>query len=419
MKLLPFLSAAFCCGVACLCSGEEPVAFSDDLSFLRKHEKVHLLKSGDARVAVVAAYQGRVMTSSYHAKAGPSLGWINREIIEAGVLPASQKLKGDPRDHIHVFGGEERFWLGPEGGQFGIYFEEGSAFEFENWKVPPALDTEPFKVTSKSSNKIVFTKRSQFKNWSGTKFDTKIWRSVRILEKSELNERFKLGIGKRVQAVAYETDNRLKNVGSEAWSRETGALSIWLLGMYPPADDAAIIIPFREGSQGEMGALVNDAYFGEISKDRLVAKNGVIVMKADGESRGKIGVLPSRSLGRAGSYDPTRRVLTLVFTAKSSEASAEYVNSMWELQEDPYAGDVINAYNDGPATPGAKPLGPFYELETSSPAALLAPGEESRHLQTTIHLTGPEKAMNRISTKFLGASLSQIESAFTPSENGK
>ena len=45
----------------------------------------------------------------------------------------------------------------------------------------------------------------------------------------------------------------------------------------------------------------------------------------------------------------------------------DYVNSMWEVQRDPFAGDVVNSYNDGPPAPAAKPLGPFYELETSSP----------------------------------------------------
>jgi hypothetical protein len=35
-------------------------------------------------------------------------GWINRKLI------ASRKIQ----PHINVFGGEDRFWIGPEGGQF-------------------------------------------------------------------------------------------------------------------------------------------------------------------------------------------------------------------------------------------------------------------------------------------------------------
>ena len=41
-----------------------------------------------------------------------------------------------------------------------------------------------------------------------------------------------------------------------------------------------------------------------------------------------------------------------------------------------------------PPAPGAKPLGPFYELETSSPAAALPPGQHLRHVHRTFHLQG-------------------------------
>ena len=38
----------------------------------------------------------------------------------SGVLPES-KRKGTLQEHIHVFGGEERFWMGPEGGQYALF----------------------------------------------------------------------------------------------------------------------------------------------------------------------------------------------------------------------------------------------------------------------------------------------------------
>ncbi|HEY0466124.1 MAG TPA: DUF6786 family protein, partial [Polyangiaceae bacterium] len=66
-----------------------------------------------------------------------------------------------------------------------------------------------------------------------------------------------------------------------------------------------------------------------------------------------------------------------------------YVNSMWERQAAPYAGDVINSYNDGPPAPGKPPLGGFYEIESSSPAAALAPGGSLRHEHQTYHFSGP------------------------------
>ena len=85
--------------------------FGDALAFLREHTDVILLAAGDAQVAVVAEYQGRVMTSTSGGADGPSYGWINREAIASG----------ERQPHINVFGGEDRFWLGPEGGQFSIF----------------------------------------------------------------------------------------------------------------------------------------------------------------------------------------------------------------------------------------------------------------------------------------------------------
>ena len=73
----------------------------------------------------------------------------------------------------------------------------------------------------------------------------------------------------------------------------------------------------------------------------------------------------------AEAYAEAKR-LTLVRYSQPGEEVRDYVNSMWEHQEHPYGGDVINSYNDGPPSPGAKPLGPFFELETSSPAAARA-----------------------------------------------
>ena len=82
--------------------------------------------------------------------------------------------------------------------------------------------------------------------------------------------------------------------------------------------------------------------------------------------------------------------------------AGDYVNSMWEIQKQPFAGDVVNSYNDGPPAPGAKPLGPFYELETSSPAAALAPGASLTHVHRTLHLEGEKAALDAIARRVLG-----------------
>jgi hypothetical protein len=89
----------------------------------------------------------------------------------------------------------------------------------------------------------------------------------------------------------------------------------------------------------------------------------------------------------------------------------EYVNSMWEIQKEPLAGDAANSYNDGPPSPGVKPLGPFYEIESSSPAGALAPGKTLEHIHRTVHLTGPEAKLDELARATLGVSLKDIVNA--------
>jgi len=87
---------------------------------------------------------------------------------------------------------------------------------------------------------------------------------------------------------------------------------------------------------------------------------------------------------------------------------------MWETQKEPFAGDVANSYNDGPASPGAAPMGPFYELESSSPALALKPGLSFTHVHTTFHFQGPVDDLNAIALRVLNVTLAQISRAFNP-----
>lgn len=47
----------------------------------------------------------------------------------------------------------------------------------------------------------------------------------------------------------------------------------------------------------------------------------------------------------------------------------------------------MNSYNDDPVEDGEQ-LGNFYEIESSSPAVELSPGESLKHTHRTIHIQG-------------------------------
>ena len=387
--------------------------FSDDVSFMEKHTPIVLLQDGDAAVAVAPDYQGRVMTSTYDQKAGPGFGWINRPVIEKGLL-SHEEVKGTLEEHIYIFGGEERFWLGPEGGQFALYFKPGAKFEFSDWKTPAVIDTEPFELVSQSDKSVVFRRDCELTNYSGTTFKMGIERTVTLLDKATVEKISGGELAESIRMVGYETDNRLTNKGKEAWIPQTGLPSIWLLGMYNPSPNTTVVIPFKAGAEAELGPKVNDTYFGKVPPEYLTVKDDILYFKGDGTRRGKIGIGPQRSKGVAGSYDADGQVLTIV-TYNRQPAPHGYVNSMWEHQKQPYAGDVINSYNDGSPEPGKPPLGPFYELETSSPAAALKPGETMKHVQRTIHLQGVEKDLDAIARRVFGVGLEDIKAGVSAS----
>lgn len=402
MKLPRRGLAALAPAVALTATGSA-ATFGDDLTFLRRHTDVVVLgeKSSGAQVAVVPAWQGRIMTSTAGGAGGTSFGWVNRELI------ASKKVQ----PHINVFGGEDRFWLGPEGGQFSIFFAPGVPFDLEHWFTPAAIDTEPFAVVSQSPERLVCRRAISLANASGTRFELEVRREVRLLAAGAALAAHRLTLPAGVSAVAFESDNAVTNKGREPWRKPTGLLSIWILGMFNASPAATVVVPFEAGPESKLGPIVNDSYFGKVPADRLVVRDGVIYFRADAAHRSKIGLSPHRAPALLGSYDAESRTLTLVSFTRPPGAT-DYVNSMWEQQKEPFAGDVVNSYNDGPPSAGAKQLGKFFELESSSPALALAPGKAARHVHQTIHLQGDEAKLDPLARAALGVSLAQIKAAF-------
>lgn len=377
-------------------------SFGDDVAFLSKYTETIVLsdKSGQAKIAVIPAWQGRVMTSTSGGDAGQSYGWINRELI------SSKKFA----EHINVFGGEDRFWLGPEGGQYSIFFAKGVPFDLDHWFTPAPIDTMPYAVTGKTASSVRFGAEFPLTNYSGTTFNLKVDREIKLMSPADAWKKLGLKAVAGVKLVAFSTDNKITNTGKAAWTKEGGLLSIWILGMFNPSPATTVVVPIKPGPESELGVKVTSDYFGPIPPERLVVRDDVIFFSGDGKYRSKIGVNPKRSKAVLGSYDADNQVLTIVVFTQPAGVT-DYVNSLWKLQDNPYGGDASNSYNDGPPKPGAKPLGPFYEIESSSPAAALAPGKSLAHVHTTIHFSGSEDALDGIAKSALGVSLAEIKAA--------
>jgi hypothetical protein len=377
--------------------------FDSDLAFLRQHTSIVVLAGagGASRVAVAPAYQGRVMTSTTGGDAAPSFGWIGRAAIQSG----------ERQPHMTVFGGEDRVWLGPEGGQYALYFKAGDPFDVDHWQVPEAIDWGAWHVASQSATSVRFQKRMALANYAGTMFDLDVDRTVRLLTEEDAAAQLGFSPPGAVKMVAFESSNTITNTGKAPWQPQSGLVSVWILGMFNPSPQTTIVLPIAPGPESALGPMVNDAYFGRVPSDRLAVKDGTVFFRGDGLHRGKIGLPPSRALPLAGSYDAAGHVLTLVQYTRPAGAD-RYVNSMWEIQREPYKGDVINSYNDGPLAPGKPGLGPFYEIETSSPALDLAPGQAYTHVHRTFHFQGAEADLDRLARATLKVGLADLKTAF-------
>ena len=372
----------------------QPGSLGYDLQFLQKHDSVILLQSGDARVIVSPKYQAKVFTSSATGDEGTSFGWIHYKAFDGPLDP-----------HMNAYGGENRLWLGPEGGKFSLFFPPGAKMEFTNWKTPAAIDTEPWEVTGHTEGSVDLKKDMQLTNYAGIALKLSISRSIAILDRTAINDVLSLSSDTAVRAVGYRTVNTLSNTGDKPWTEATGMPCLWLLDMFNPSPSTVVVIPYG----GDTTKPATTDYFGEIPADRIKYDQNILFFKADGKSRGKLGIHPARSKPVAGSYDTQHQVLTI--TLFDVDTTARYLNQEWNTTKAPFSGDAVNAYNDGPLADGGQ-MGPFYELESVSPAAFLSAGQSQVHHHSVFHFTGPDQALDKISQKVLGVSIDKIKAIF-------
>jgi len=402
MKSVKFAAIVLALSLVACCSKENYKMgnYGYDVKFFEDNNigSIELFsEDGNQRVLIVPAYQGRVMTSTAEGLKGATFGWINYNYISAGVV----------NSQFSPVGGEERFWFGPEGGPYSLYFAPGVEQVYANWQVPPVINTESWDIISQNELQAVFAKQTQLTNALGTVMDVAIERTVRLLTPAQAAEVFGFDSADNLSMVAYATDNKVTNIGSETWTKEKGLISIWLLGMFNPTPTTTVFIPYKQDAEG---MIVKDDYFGKVPSDRLIVEDGIVYFKIDGKLRSKIGIPAQRAMPICGSYDSSEGVLTLLQTTLPS-TPAEYVNSQWGYQENPYEGDAINSYNDGPTDDGTV-MGPFYEIETSSPALALSSGASAIHTQCVAHIKADKENIAKIVKTVFGADLEIIATKF-------
>jgi hypothetical protein len=382
----------------------DSLGFYRDLEFLRRHTEIVLLEgSGGERVAVAPQWQGKTMTSTVGGPGSLGFGWINEAFISSGRV--------DQQANLH--GGEDRFWIGPEGGQFAFYFEPGQPFEFAAWRCPALIDRQPFEVTSATATMIRLRSEGRVRNHLGTEFQLRLEREVELLERASVERLVDYELPPGVSAVGHESRNCLTNAGSVDWQVTSGLPCIWNLGMFRPTPRTVMLLPFqREPLTPGLPEVTSD-YFGPVDASRLRVdrERGIAFFKGDGRYRSKLGVGFGRAKGMLGSWTPEERRLTIVQFNLPERIENGYCNNLWQIQAEPFRGDVVNVYNDGPNETGGC-LGPFYELETLSPALCLLAGKSYNHMHRTLHIVGERDDVGMIAERLFDVTLEFVESVF-------
>ncbi|HKO80300.1 MAG TPA: DUF6786 family protein, partial [Chitinophagaceae bacterium] len=208
--------------------------FEKDLAFLQKYDSLLVVLShGNSKIIVSPKYQAKVFTST--AEGSSSFGWINYKVFDA-----------EPDPHMNAFGGENRIWLGPEGGAFSLFFPPKFVMNFGNWRIPAAFDTEPWELVAASDTMARLKKDMELINYAGTQLSTTIDRKIKLLDKPAIEQSLGTRYSDDVKAVGYLTENSLTNTGAFAWNDSTGMPCIWILDMFPPSPNTTIIIPYKK-----------------------------------------------------------------------------------------------------------------------------------------------------------------------------
>jgi hypothetical protein len=348
------------------------VSFDQAVAAVGKTDAIVLSGEGGSKVLVSPRYQGRVMTTKVGGV--DSLGFVCLDEI----------AEGETHPSFNNFGGQDRFWIGPEAGQYGIYFPAGADLKRDIWKVPADFNQGPFTVVEKTGEK------------------------VGLIPARRLKEELHVDLPAGVRYAGSYSDNSMANAGDRRWDKESGLINIWILGQFAPGDHAVIIAPIKPGSGPSYR---DETYFGKVPPDRLKLLGNAVLFRADAKKEGKFGVPQARTNGLAGSFDFDKDLLVVVQFDVPSEP-ALFGNSAWVKQQpDPYSGDLFQTYNSD--APSGKPPGryAFYELESVSPSRELGPGESVRHRQATYCFQGDHAGLKRLAREILGVDLDEVRKA--------
>ena len=273
------------------------------------------------------------------------------------------------------------------------------------------MSSEPWSLVGRNSYRAKFEKTAEFENAKGTKFKIKAEREISVLNRKHVSDVLGIEIPESVDMVAFQSFNKLTNIGEKPWTPDGGMLNISVQSCFNANRKTYAFVPYRPGDPAELGDIVRDNFFqtsGTGNSDgRLTVDPAFVKYKTDGKGLGAIGISALRSEGIALGFDEANSVLTVIIYIKPADRRA-YLPSSWRRASGAFDGDAISVFNNGPAAGSNAPGDAYYEISTYSPALSLDAGKSQFHLQRTFHFHGSEYDLGLISYKLAGISIGQL-----------
>ena len=226
-------------------------------------------------------------------------------------------------------------------------------------RAPPSTSTigsrrrpstpSPTPSWSRPSERVSFRKKMSLTNYSGTAFDVELRRVVRLLPEADAWARVGQAPTTGVRVVAFESDNRITNAGASAWRKETGLVSVWILGMFQPSPTTTVVVPFKAGhgrgarAEGERRLLRPGPGQSARRRGRRPVLPGRRPLPQQDRHLPRAGEVGARQLRREGRRAHDRRSST------ARKAPPTTSTRCGRSRTEPYGGDAVNSYNDGAA----------------------------------------------------------------------
>jgi len=197
----------------------------------------------------------------------------------------------DPNRKFNNFGGNN-FWPAPEGGLFGFNYQG------DTWRVQPALNNEPFRLTRKGDGSAEAVKETALTNRKEVKLSVVMERGFARAEPASVLMELA-----PEATFAYTVDDRIRLEAPV--SVDEALLGCWTLEQFDASDDTVSFVQVSNTQEA-----INFDFYDDPSEKITYGSRGFLY-KTDSRQRGQIGIKRKAGARFIGCCDFAARLLVI------------------------------------------------------------------------------------------------------------